>query len=202
VKSAVDQRLDVRMARANLDAVAREQGMTRVTSVVNGFELGVVGNSETGRAAKRGFELQVPLPIFDTGDARRAGAQATYMAALNRSAKVAIDASSQVREGYAAYRSAHELARHYRDEIVPLRKLISQQNLLRYNGMQIGVFELLADAREQVSSVVQAIDAQRDFWLAQAALDAALVGRPIAAIDMAPAAAAAAAREHWTGFKT
>jgi outer membrane protein TolC len=175
-QAALDQRLDVRLARAQLEFSAREQGLTRVSSVVNGFELAAVRNSETGRSAQRGIELQLPLPIFDAGDASRAGARASYMAALNRTAQVAVDAASQLRETYAGYRTAYDLARHYRDEIVPLRKTISDENLLRYNGMLIGVFELLADAREQIASVVQAIEVQRDFWLADAALQAALIG--------------------------
>ena len=76
--------------------------------------------------------------------------------ALNRTAQLAVDASSEVRESYGAYRTAYDIARHYRDEIVPLRKTIADENVLRYNGMLIGVFELLADAREQIASVVQA----------------------------------------------
>ena len=58
-----------------------------------------------------------------------------------------------MREAYHAYRAAYDIARHYRDEIVPLRKRIADENLLRYNGMLIGVFELLADARAQIASV-------------------------------------------------
>jgi outer membrane protein TolC len=177
-QAALDQRLDVRLARVRLEFSAREQGLTRVSSIVKGLEIAAVRNTETGRSAQRGVELQLLLPIFDTGDAARAGAQASYMAAVNRTAQVGIDAASQLRESYAGYRTAYDLARHYRDEIVPLRKTISDENLLRYNGMLIGVFELLADAREQVASVVQAIDAQRDFWLADAALQAALIGVP------------------------
>src|SRR5256885_13651491 len=100
------------------------------------------------------------------------------MSALNRAAQTTVDAGSQVRETYGAYRTAYDLAAHYRDEIVPLRKSIAEENLLRYNGMLIGVFELLADAREQIASVVQTIDAQRDFWLADAALQATLIGAP------------------------
>jgi outer membrane protein TolC len=167
------------MARAELDYLARQYGLTRVTSYVDGLHIAAVGKSETGRTPKRGFEIEVPLPIFDFGDARRAQAEATYMAALNRTAAVAGGAAAQVRESYGAYRSAYDLARHYRDEIVPLRKSIADEMLLQYNGMLIGVFELLADAREQVGSVMQAMEAQRDFWLADAALDAALVGRPL-----------------------
>ncbi|CAN5897030.1 TolC family protein [soil metagenome] len=190
---AMDQRLDVRMARANLDFVAREQGLTRVTSVVNGLEVGVTRKSETGLAPKRGFGLSVPLPIFDFGDAARASSQATYMAAFNRAAQLSVDADSQVRENYGAYRTAYDLAKHYRDEIVPLRKTIAEENVLRYNGMLIGVFELLADSREQIASVAAAIDAQRDFWLADAALQSTLIGKPMNSMSMAMDGGASAA---------
>ena len=39
------------------------------------------------------------IPIFDAGDATRARAQATYMAALNRAAQMSVDASSQLASG-------------------------------------------------------------------------------------------------------
>ena len=191
--AAMDQRLDVRMARANLDFVAQEQGLTRVTSIVNGLDVGITHKSETGLAPKRGYGLSVPLPIFDFGDATRARAEATYMTAFNRTAQLAVDANSQVRESYGAYRTAYDIARHYRDEIVPLRKTIAEENILRYNGMLIGVFELLADAREQITSVVLAIDAQRDFWLSDAALQANLIGKPMASMSMANGSGAGSA---------
>ena len=184
VQTALDQRLDVQLARSGLEFQARDQGLTRVTSFVNAFHVAGVYNSETGKEPKKGYELEIQLPIFDFGDAVRTGSQARYMAALNRTAKLAVEASSQVRENYSAYRTAYDLARHYRDEIVPLRKVIADENLLRYNGMLIGVFELLADAREQIGSVVQAIEAQRDFWLADAALQGALIGTPMGVMSM------------------
>jgi outer membrane protein TolC len=197
VQTALDQRIDVQMARADLEFSARNQGLTQATSFVNAFHVAGVRNSETGHAPQKGYELEVALPIFDFGNALRAGSQARYMAALNRTAKLAVDAGSQVRDNYLAYRTAYDLARHYRDEIVPLRKLIADENLLRYNGMLIGVFELLADAREQIGSVVQAIEAQRDFWLADAALQGALIGAPTSAVTMdAVPIAGPAARAH------
>ncbi len=85
-----------------------------------------------------------------------------------------IQAHSEVREAYHAYRTAFDVARHYRDEIVPLRKQISEEVLLRYNGMLASVFELLADSREQAGAVQASIEALRDFWLAEADLQAAL----------------------------
>jgi len=190
---ALEQRLDVRMARADLEYLAEQQGLAQATSFVNGLHLSGVYNSETGEAPQKGYELEMPLPIFDFGGARRAQAEATYMAALYRAGLAGAHAASQVRESYGAYRTAWDIARHYRDEVVPLRKAIAEEMLLRYNGMLIGVFELLADSREQIGSVIQAIDAQRDFWLADARLRAALVGRPLGGVALemkvAPAAA-------------
>ena len=77
---------------------------------------------------------------------------------------------------------------------MPLRRRIAEQNTLRYNGMLIGVFELLADARLQIASVRASIEALRDFWLADAELDLTLIGKPsLAAMDAATAPTPAAA---------
>ncbi|MGA0025382.1 MAG: RND transporter, partial [Burkholderiales bacterium] len=94
---------------------------------------------------------------------------------------------------WAAYRTAYDLAKHYRDEIVPLRKRISEENLLRYNGMLISVFELLADARQQVAGVNAYFEALRDYWLSETGLNLALTGQSPGAMRMASGAPAAAA---------
>lgn len=177
-RRAFDDRLDVQLARAELDYTAKSLGLTRVTSTVNLLEVGRLRNSAPEDVSEKGWAVEVAVPVFDFGDARRANAQGLYLASLNRAAQVTTEAHSHVREAYIAYRTAFDIATHYRDEIVPLRKSIADENLLLYNGMLISVFELLADAREQVTSVRQAIVAQRDFWAADAALRAALIGQP------------------------
>ena len=177
-QTAMAQRLDVQAARQGAEQVARQLGLTRRTRFVNVLELGVVQNSYSNAPAQRGYEISVELPLFDWGEARVAKAEAVYMQALHRAAETAVNARSEVRLAYAAYRSSYDIAKHFRDEIVPLKKRISEENLLRYNGMLIGVFELLADARSQIAGVNAAIDALRDFWIAQADLDMALVGKP------------------------
>jgi outer membrane protein TolC len=175
-QAALERRLDVQLARKSTAALAEDLGLTRATRLINILEAGYVNESESGERRKNGYEIEVSIPLFDWGDAKLARAQATYMQSVHRTAQVALAAQSEVREGYQAYRTAYDIARHYRDEIVPLRKRIAEENVLRYNGMLIGVFELLADAREQVASVNGYLEALRDFWLAQADLDLALNG--------------------------
>jgi hypothetical protein len=78
---------------------------------------------------------------------------------------------------------------------VPLKKRISDEQMLRYNGMLIGVFTLLADAREQARSVNGAIEALRDFWIADSALKMAQTGRSSTAAGSKPGASVAAAAD-------
>ena len=190
---AIEKRLDVLMARRSTEATAKSLGLTRGTRFINVLEAGYANKSQTGEPRQNGFEIELQLPLFDFGSARAARAEATYMQSVHRTAEVAVNARSEVRESYSAYRTAFDLARHYRDEVVPLRKRISEENLLRYNGMLSSVFELLADARDQVTTVTAAIEAQRDYWLAETDLQTALTGRsPSASPSMGPAKAAAA----------
>jgi outer membrane protein TolC len=189
---AMAQRLDVQAAKLGAEQTALNLGLTRTTRFINVLELGLVRNTSNDAPRQTGWEIGFELPLFDWGGARVARAEAVYMQALHRAAKTAIDARSEVREAYGNYRSAWDIARHQRDEIVPLRKRISEEQVLRYNGMLIGVFELLADARSQIASVNGYIESLRDFWLAQADLDMALIGK---AAMSAPAAAAAPAAQ-------
>ncbi len=193
-RTAMAMRLDVLMSNRETEATARSLGLTRATRVVNVLELGLRSKSESGGPRANGYEIELELPLFDFGSTRAARAQATYMQAVNRAAEVAVNARSEVREAYSAYRTAFEMARHYRDEVVPLRKRISEENLLRYNGMLISVFELLADAREQVAGVTGYVQALRDFWVADTNLQTALTGRSPGAIGVSqPAASSGAA---------
>jgi len=190
---ALAQRLDVQGARLAAEQTARNLGLTKATRFVNVLELGVMRNSSNEAPTQRGWEVGFELPLFDWGGARVARAEAVYMQTVHRAAETAINARSEVREAYTAYRSAYDMARYQRDEVVPLSQRIAEENVLRYNGMLIGVFELLADARSQIASVNGAIQALRDFWIAQADLDMALIGKPSLAAAAGPAIKAEAA---------
>jgi len=173
---ALERRLDVRTARAAAAGTASDLGLTRTTRLVNVFDLGYASKSETGKARSEGYDVALELPLFDWGGARVARAESLYLQALGHVAQTAVDARSQARAAYLGYRASYDVARHYREHVLPLRKKIADETLLRYNGMLASPFELLLDAREQAAAVHAAIQAQRDFWLADTELRAALGG--------------------------
>ena len=190
---ALAQRLDVQAAKQVAEQTAKNLGLTKATRFINVLEVGAVRNGSNEAPTQRGWEIGLELPLFDWGGARVAKAEAVYMQAVHRAAQTAINARSEVREAYTNYRSTYDIARYQRDEVVPLSQRISEENLLRYNGMLIGVFDLLADARSQINSVNTSIQALRDFWIAQADLDMALVGKPNLSPAVGPSMATEAA---------
>jgi outer membrane protein, multidrug efflux system len=178
---ALRERLDVRSAQAEAATIASSLGLTRATGVISALDVGLVRNTvfdnSAGTAAvKQGFSIDVPLPLFDWGQARNAKAQGLYLQSAAKVRDVAVQARSEAREAYTGWRSAYALARHSRDTVVPLRQRINDELVLRYSGMLASVWELLADTRQNILAVDSAIAAQRDFWLADTDLQTALTG--------------------------
>jgi outer membrane protein TolC len=180
---ALANRVDLQVARLELDATAKSYGLTEATRYVTDLE--IVSGFETEREKEDGKtktrttaskELEFVIPIFDSGKARMRKAELAYMRAANQLAEKAVNVRSEARSAYEAYRSGYDIGRHYRNSLVPLRTKIEQESLLTYNGMITNTFELLTDTRDKVNAVQLSINARRDFWLAAANLTAAVYG--------------------------
>src|SRR5262249_1197898 len=176
---AVARRVDLQIARIELDVLAKSYGLTQATRFINILDAGYADKLEKRpdeRFLMPGFDIRLQVPIFDFGEVRVRQAEATYMQAVNRLLALSVDARSEVRDAYRVYRSTYDVAGHYQREVLPLRKVISEETLLRYNAMVIDVFSLLAEARERIAATSTAIEAKRDFWLATVDLKAAIAG--------------------------
>jgi outer membrane protein TolC len=177
-RAVLQERLDLQSMRMHIDELSKSLGLTKSTRFVNVLDIGAtrVRQGSRDEPYERGYTVTLEVPIFDSGAARVKKSEAIYAQAVDRFAQAAIEARSQIRLAYAGYRAAFELAQRQRDEVLPLRQAIAQQNLLRYNASLISIFELLSDAREQVISVDGYIQSVRDFWIAKSRLDGALLG--------------------------
>lgn len=180
---ALQRRVDLQMAKLDLDATAKAYSLTEATRYVTDLE--ILTGFETERELEDGAKkvdttgnvgLEFVIPIFDSGKARMRKGELAYMRSANLLAEKAINVRSEARSAYQAYRSNYDIARHYRNSVVPLRTKIEEESLLTYNGMITNTFELLADSREKVNSILLAVNAKRDFWLAEANLAPAIYG--------------------------
>ena len=177
-QAILQNRIDLRLMRMQVDELAHSLGLTKVNRFVNVLDMGPtrVLQGTKSQPYERGYEVSLEIPIFDSGGPRVRRAEAIYSRAVDRFAQAAIDARSQIREANAAYRATFDIAKQQRDEVVPARKVVAEQNLLRYNASLISVFDLLTDARGQIASVDDYIQSVRDFWMAKSELDTTLLG--------------------------
>ena len=177
---AVGHRVDLQIARMELDALAKALHLTQATRFVTMLEIAGINRKtrdpDTPPFRERGFDLQFQIPLFDGGEVRVRQAAETYNAAFNRLTEKAINVRSQARDAYRVYRSAYDIAAQYQREVLPLRKIISDEMQLRFNSMQVDVFALLVEARQRIASQRAAIEAKRHFWQAQSELQAVVNG--------------------------
>lgn len=191
-REAIKRRIDVQMARIETEVLAGALGLTQATRFIDVLELAGQGQrtKKGGEIERqRGTEVELRIPLFDFGESRVREAEQSYMQAVHRLAETAVNARSQARDAYRGYRASYDIARHYQTEILPLRQIISDEMLLRYNAMQIDVFALLTEARQRITANIAAIEAQRSFWLASTTLSAAVVGGGPGAGSSSPAMA-------------
>jgi outer membrane protein TolC len=186
-REAIANRVDLEMLRLELQAEAMACGLTDATRFIDVLQVSGIGKHEKENKTengvttrdnlhKHGYDFQFEIPIFDFGEVKVAEARETYMRGVNQLIDKAVIVRSEARTSYTGYRGAYDIARHYRDNIAPLRKIIADEDVLRYSGMLLDLFQLLVDARANITSAVTGIEALRDFWLANVDLQAALTG--------------------------
>ncbi len=180
---AIRRRIDLFVLRYEIVTLSKSIEFVDATRYFSFLQLGgfydnEVETKDSGEQTSKdryGFTLGITIPIFDTGQARMGSARETYMRAVNRLTERSVNARSEARVAYGSYRGYYDIARFYQSRVLPLRQQISEEVLLRYNGMLLDLFELLADAREGIAANLAAFDSLRDYHLAMVDLQAALI---------------------------
>ena len=185
-QQAIESRMDVQMARINIEGMAKNLSITKKNPFLSAIELGPVVESADGETAT-GYELELRIPIFDLGGVQNDKARFLLTQAQAQAEMVAISAASNARNAYRGYQNSWQVAYQYENEILPLRRRVSQEKLLMYNGMLISVFDLLDDVRSAAAVESDYVNTVRDFWLADTDLQQALTGSGEARMSFASA---------------
>jgi len=168
-------RLDLRLAESRW-LLSRGESRHNIARSLVDVEVGFQRNTSSGAPSQQGPNVDFRLIGIDLGAARREASRQEERAALAAWQQTAVDAESQLRERWADLQGARASAREAGQVLHTLRTQLLGERLKQYNGMLIGPIELLDEARARAGSVITAMDALRDHWQADAALQAAIDG--------------------------
>ncbi len=177
---AVSQRLDLAAARQEEQVIAHALSLTRKYRYFYVFDVGVDTEHDVADNVNlTGPNLTIELPIFDQRQAEIARLEAQLRQSQQRLSSLAIDIRSEIREIRDRLLAARNVVKYYHDVVLPLRKRIVDESQLYYNGMLIGVYELLFAKQNQINAGREYIEALRDYWIARSDLERAVGGRLI-----------------------
>jgi outer membrane protein TolC len=198
-QEAMDRRVDLQIARLEVEALAKSYGLTRTTRFVNVLDASGISKTQKDTGAPHadggGFEVAFEIPIYDFGRARVREAEQRYMQAVNVLGEKVVNAASEARQAYAAYKSTYGIATKYDTDVLPLRETISRETELQYNAMQVDAFALIQAAKDKRTAELASIEAHKDFWLASTDLSVAILGSASVGQDPSPLIAADGGRE-------
>lgn len=175
--TAIRQRLDIEAARLQRALMWKAVELARSTRWFGQIEVGVDAHRDADGPRLLGPTLSLELPVFDQRQAVIARLEAQFRQAERRLDELSIDARSDVRRSVARLGFLRQTVEHYRKVVLPLREEVLEQAQLQYNGMQIGLFELVQAKQEQVDAYATYIEAVRDYWQERAQLRRLVGGR-------------------------
>lgn len=176
-RRAIERSLEIGAAREGLVALLGRRGFARTYALLP--ELTLSGHAqrepETGEWTA-GPTLEVPIPIFDQGQAAVAGAEARVRQAEESLAALGVEVRASARAARARVVAARDRVAYYQGVLLPLRGEILEQTQLRYNAMQIGAVELLQARRRQIETGSGYVKELLEYWLARTELEKILNG--------------------------
>jgi outer membrane protein, heavy metal efflux system len=174
---AIQQRLDLAAARQQFIAEARARGIARTEAILQGAELGGHYEHEIeGGLHSVGPSVNVPIPIFNQGQAAVARSNAKLRQSEQRYLALAADIRSDVRAARDKMLLSRRQVEYFKSTALPTRTRVTEESQLEYNAMQIGPFQLLQAKQEEVKTGAESVEALRDYWVGRAELEKAVGG--------------------------
>lgn len=173
---AVSQRLDLAAARQEIERQARALGLARFEAIIPTGGVGVDAEREPEGDWTVGPAIELPIPVFDQGQAVVASAGAQLRQARERYRALAVQIRAQVRRARTRAEAARRRSDHYRTVVLPLRRRVVDQTQLQYNAMQVGAFQLLQAKRDEIEAGRGYVESLTEHWVARAELERAVGG--------------------------
>ncbi len=172
---AVSQRLDILLARQEVEVAARALPLARL-GAVGEINAGVHVEREPKGPTTIGPAIEVPVPIFNRGKGAKARALAVFRQRQQEYAALAVEARSEVRAAWSRMLAARRRAEYFHDVILPRRRRIITFSQQQYNFMLLGAFQLLLAKQNEITAEREHIESLTDYWITRSELERAVGG--------------------------
>ncbi len=177
--NALGNRFDLAAHRAEVRAAMVELGLEEDFRLMEEAELAVSAEKESDGAWLIGPALEIPLALFDQGQAKVPAASMALRRAQDELAAEQARVRLQVKKASDAMVLSRRRAEHLQHILLPLKERIVRLTLLGYNYMLESPFHLLEAQQDENETALDYVEALTDYWTARAALQAATGGAPL-----------------------
>lgn len=170
-KLALQQLPDIQLVQEELAEIAASAGLSKRTSLIPQLVIGATYNKEIGNAG-RAIEpsVQFEIPVFDRGQAKTQKYEKSLKQAQIRYVEAGQRAAANVRRALARTHEMKKKADLIQTSVLPLRRQATQESQLLYNGMYIGVYDLLKAKQDELAGELLYINTLEEYWTARAQL--------------------------------
>lgn len=174
---AIAERLELAVLRQQVQTLHYAVHLATTSRWTGVLDVGAdVARLKDGRVVV-GPRAAIQLPIFDQRQAVVGRLEAQLRAAEQLLAARAIEVRSEVRDARNRLLYMREVVGRYRSEIIPTREQLVMLSQQQYNGMLLGVYQLIQAKQGEVNAYREYIEAVRDYWIARGEVEHAIGGR-------------------------
>ena len=173
---AISKRGDILAAKQEIEVAMQGKNIGGLTAFLDGLAIGGHYEQEPDGLGTAGPDISIPLPLFDQGQAQFAKGNAILKQALMDYQQLAIMIRSEVRSAFSKMQVARSKADYYFKEVLPIQQRLIDQTQLRYNGMFVGIFDLLNAKQSQIETGKNYLETIKDYWLARTELEKVVGG--------------------------
>ena len=179
---ALSQRLDLEVARWEVEKIARMLGVKQWWAYTN-IAAGISTEHEAEGFQETGPAFAGAIPIFNYGQADRARLFSMHRQSLERQKALEIEVLSEVRSARDQLFVNRNLVITYQEELIPLQEHIVSMSQRFYNTMVLSVYKLLDAKKQELQMQINYNLNLRNYWISQVELDRALGGSLYLAIE-------------------
>ena len=173
LETAYTYRPEFRIAEQNVTLSQQRVTMSDRFARWNELDGGLELEREFDGSHNAGLELELALPLFDQGHARRAGSRAAADKAIAEQSITHKHVAAQIASALTAIQTSRRQLEQLQEVIIPRQERMLILSLQEYNFMLSDAFVLLQIKQAELDARLDHVNALGNYWLARSALAAA-----------------------------